>query len=265
MPYGEASTQSGARTRRASGIHASRRVRTSSTIASSTVSPAPSTTEPWRFAQRTRSGKHDERPPANPATGCVHEEPEGGRVERQRSRLCADRPAPRPRDHGEQADQEGRARRGAARAGRRGRERQREEHEQDVEQHDRAHPGKPVRAVEDDLGEPLLVGPRGALPEQRDRLGRRQPVLDDLAAGHQCQPGVADHERRPEHGEQHDADERDQQDRERARLEDPADGSACRCPTEVGHRRSRAGDRSEVPFRVVSRLCHVGSPVQVSD
>ena len=47
----------------------------------------------------------------------------------------------------------------------------------------------------------------------------------------------------------------------RIRPTDPRAG--VRLKSDTGE--AAAGDGSEVPFRVVSRLCHVGSPVQVSD
>ena len=47
----------------------------------------------------------------------------------------------------------------------------------------------------------------------------RKPVIDDLAAGHERQPRVAHDERRPEHRQQDDADERDEEDREAGRSD----------------------------------------------
>ena len=67
-------------------------------------------------------------------------------------------------------------------------------------------------------------------------LDVREPVVDDLPAGHQRQPRVADDERRAEHRQEHDPDERDEEDRKRARLEDRAK-ARCECgsPSEVGN------------------------------
>ena len=170
----------------------------------------------------------EERPAADPAAGRVDEEPQDAREERQRRRLRPDRPAPRAGQDREQADDEGRAGRGASRPRGRGGEREREKDEEDAEQDHRAHPGERVRAVEDDLREPLLVGPRLASAEDRDRLRVREAVLDDLAARHQRQPRVADDDRGGEDGEEHDPDERDEQDREGARLERAAERAGCR-------------------------------------
>ena len=105
-------------------------------------------------------------------------------------------------------------------------------------------PRELVGAVEDELREPLLVGPGRALAEDRDLLGARQPVLDDLAAGHERQPRVADDERRREHRQQDDADERDERDRERVPLEKRADARA-RPPSRIprARRRTRPHDR----------------------
>ena len=160
--------------------------------------PAPSTTEPWRFAQTTSSGSTSSvllRMPRRDASTRSQSTPakSGSAVG-----LRANRPAPRAGEHREQADEEGGARRGAARARRGGGEREGEEHERDPEQDHRAHPGERVRGVEDDLGEPLLIGPRRSLAEEREVLRVGKAVVDDLAARHQRQPGVADDDRRRE-------------------------------------------------------------------
>ena len=89
----------------------------------------------------------------------------------------------------------------------------------------RAHSREPVGGVEDDLGEPLLVGPRAPLAEDGEVLGVRQAVLDDLASGHQRQPRVADDDRRREDREEDDSDQADEEDREGARLEGAADSA----------------------------------------
>ena len=170
--------------------------------------------------------------------------------ERERGRLRAERPAPRAGEDREEADDEGRARRRAA--GPRGREgeAEREQDEGDPEEDHGAHAREPVGGVEDDLGEPLLVGPRAPLAEDGQVLGVRQAVLDDLASGHQRQPRVADDDRRREDREEDDSDQADEEDREGARLEGAADSApgnrldTCLlhvvlggwCPTEVGHR-----------------------------
>ena len=191
----------------------------------------------------------EKRPPADPAAGRVDEEPQDGREERQRRRLRADRPAPRAGQDREQADDEGRARRGAARPRSREREREREEDEEDAEQDHRAHPGERVRAVEDDLREPLLVGPRSPSAEDRDRLRVREAVLDDLAARHQRQPRVADDDRGGEDGEEHDPDERDEQDREGARLEGAAESGSAPASDFAGRRDGRAARSAGVRLK----------------
>ena len=189
------------------------------------------------------------RLPDTAAAG-VDEQPEDAGEERERGRLRAERPAPRAGEDREEADDEGRARRRAA--GPRGREREaeREQDEGDPEEDHGAHAREPVGGVEDDLGEPLLVGPRAPLAEDGQVLGVRQAVLDDLASGHQRQPRVADDDRRREDREEDDSDQADEEDREGARLEGAADSApgnrldTCllhvvlggRCPTEVGHR-----------------------------
>ena len=107
----------------------------------------------------------------------------------------------------------------------RGRRRQaeREKDERDAEEDHRAHSREPVGGVEEDLGEPLLVGPGSPVSEDRQVLRVGKPVIDDLPAGHQGQPGIADDDRRGEDGEEHDSDQGDEQDREGARLEDAAE------------------------------------------
>ena len=151
--------------------------------------------------------EHEQRPPADAAPGGVDEQPEHAREERQRCCLGAQRPAPRAGEDRQQADDERRAGRRPARPRGRRRQAQGQEDERDPEEDDGAHPGELVGAVEDDLGEPLLVRPRGALAEDGDRLGLRQAVVDDLASRHQRQPGVAHDERGGEDGEQDDSDE----------------------------------------------------------
>ena len=217
----------GARIASARGSHESLRARTSSVTARSTVRPAPRITEPWRFAQTTSSGRTRSvrrRTPRRDASTRSHRTPakSGSAV------VCARivqphgpaRIASRPtrkveRDEAPPVRAVG------------GGEREREEDEEDAEQDHRAHPGERVRAVEDDLREPLLVGPRLAPAEDRDRLRVREAVLDDLAARHQRQPRVADDDRGGEDREEHDPDERDEQDREGARLERAAEGAGC--------------------------------------
>ena len=151
--------------------------------------------------------EHEQRPPADAAPGGVDEQPEHAREERQRCCLGAQRPAPRAGEDRQQADDERRAGRRPARPRGRRRQAQGQEDKRDPEEDDGAHPGELVGAVEDDLGEPLLVRPRGALAEDGDRLGLRQAVVDDLASRHQRQPGVAHDERGGEDGEQDDSDE----------------------------------------------------------
>ena len=251
----------GARIASARGSHESLRARTSSVTPRSTVRPAPRITEPWRFAQTTSSGQDEERPAADPAAGRVDEEPQDAREERQRRRLRADRPAPRAGQDREQADDEGRAGRGASRPRGGGGEREREKDEEDAEQDHRAHPGERVRAVEDDLGEPLLVGPRLASAEDRDRLRVREAVLDDLATGHQRQPRVADDDRGGEDGEEHDPDDRDEQDREGARLERAAERAGCR--RRLGGRGGGRPATSGRGSRGATALAGTSSPILV--
>ena len=167
----------GARIASASGSHESLRARTSSITPRSTVRAAPRTTEPWRFAHTTSSGRTRSvrrRIPRRDASTRSHSTPakSGSAV------VCARivqphgpaRIASRPtrkveRDEAPPVRAVG------------GGESEREEDEEDAEQDHRAHPGERVRAVEDDLGEPLLVGPRLAPAEDRDRLRVREAVL----------------------------------------------------------------------------------------
>ena len=102
-------------------------------------------------------------------------------------------------------------------------EAEREQDEGDPEEDHGAHSGELVGGVEDDLGEPLLVGPGASLAEDREVLGVRQAVLDDLASGHQREPRVADDDRRREDREEDDPDQADEEDREGARLQDAGD------------------------------------------
>ena len=169
--------------------------------------------------------EHEQGLPARSAPRRVDEQPENTCEERKRRGLRAQRPAPRAGENREDTDDEGRPRRRPARPGGREGECEREEHEPDPQQDHGAHARDAVRGVEHDLGEPLLVGPRAALAEDGQVLGVGQPVLDDLAAGHQREPGVADDDRRGKDGEEDDADEADEQDRERARLEDTPEAS----------------------------------------
>ena len=104
-------------------------------------------------------------------------------------------------------------------------EAEREQDEGDPEEDHGAHAREPVGGVEDDLGEPLLVGPRASLAEDGQVLGVREAVLDDLASGHQRQPRVADDDRRREDREEDDPDQADEEDREGARLQDAADSA----------------------------------------
>ena len=249
-PYGDASTRA-ARGRRAPAGSTRVVVRARvSTSPSSIARPAPRTTEPWRFAQRTRSGRTSSVRLRTPRRAASTSSQSDAGEERERGRLRAERPAPRAGEDREEADHEGRARRRAA--GPRGREREaeREQDEGDPEEDHGAHAREPVGGVEDDLGEPLLVGPRAPLAEDGQVLGVRQAVLDDLASGHQRQPRVAHDDRRREDREEDDSDQADEEDREGARLEGAADSApgnrldTCRlhvvlggwCPTEVGHR-----------------------------
>ncbi len=169
--------------------------------------------EEWQHQQRAR-------PDAAPRA--VDEEPERGGKARKCGGLRAQRPAPRAGEDREEADEEGRARRRAAGSGRCEGEAEREQDERDPEEDHGAHAREPVGGVEDDLGEPLLVGPRSALAEDGEVLGVGEAVLDHLAARHERQPCVADDDRRGEHREEHDAHEADEEDREGARLEDAA-------------------------------------------
>ena len=225
-PYGVARTQSGERTTSASGIHARRRARTSSTSPSSIARPAPRTTEPWRFAQRTRSGRTSSVRSADAAPRRRR------RAARGRRRRAGARPSAREassptgrrgsrgsrstkveRDDAPPVRAVANARPSASRTKR------------DPEEDHGAHAREPVGGVEDDLGEPLLVGPRAPLAEDGQVLGVREAVLDDLASGHQRQPRVADDDRRREDREEDDSDQADEQDREGARLEDAADSA----------------------------------------
>ena len=190
--------------------------------------------------------EHEQGLPARSAPRRVDEQPENTCEERKRRGLRAQRPAPRAGEDREDTDDEGRPRRRPARPGGREGECEREEHEPDPEQDHCAHACKTVRRVEHDLGEPLLVGPRAALGEDGQVLGVGQPVLDDLAAGHQREPGVADDDRRGEDGEEDDADEADEQDREGARLEDAPQTSFERCASA-----SLAGSRERARREVV--------------
>ena len=96
-----------------------------------------------------------------------------------------------------------------------------------------AHPGELVGAVEDDLGEPLLVGPGVSLAEDREVLGVREAVLDHLAPGHQREPRVADDDRRREDREEDDPDEGDEEDREGAGLQDPRERTGVRLQSDT--------------------------------
>ena len=110
-----------------------------------------------------------------PRRAASTQEPEHAGEERQRCRLRTDRPAPGAGEHGEEADHERRPGRRPAGPGRSGNEPEREHDEQDVEHDDGSHPGKLVRAVEEHLGEPLLIRPRRALAEKRERLRAGSP------------------------------------------------------------------------------------------
>ena len=224
-PYGVARTQRGERTTSASGIQCE------ASCAHQLDEP-----EQHREAGAEDDGavevrpddeqrQHEQRASADAA---ARRRRRGARAtpakQRERGRLRAERPAPGAGEDREEADDERRARRRAA--GPRGREgeAEREQDEADPEEDHGAHPGELVGGVEDDLGEPLLVGPGASLAEDREVLGVREAVLDHLAAGHQREPRVADDDRRREDREEDDPDEGDEQDREGARLEDAATG-----------------------------------------
>ena len=96
QPYGVARTQSGARTTSASGEPSRRRVAHELVERrSSIVSAAPSSTEPWRFAQTTSGGRTSSVRRADAVAGGVEQEPEHAGEERERGGLRTDRPAPR--------------------------------------------------------------------------------------------------------------------------------------------------------------------------
>ncbi len=46
------------------------------------------------------------------------------------------------------------------------------------------------QAVENEMGEPLLIDPASALSEDRQSVMRREAVLGDLAATHEREPAV---------------------------------------------------------------------------
>ena len=232
-PYGVARTQRGERTTSASGIQAS------AACAHQLDDP-----EEHREAGAEDDGavevrpddeqrQHEQGASAGAVPRRVDEEPERGREAGEGRRLRAERPAPGPariarkpttnveRDEAPPARAVANARPSARRTKR------------DPEQDHGAHPGEPVGGVEDDLGEPLLVGPGASLAEDGEVLGVREAVLDHLAPGHQREPRVADDDRRREDREEDDPDQADEEDREGARLQDAGDPTGVRLQSDT--------------------------------
>ena len=82
-----------------------------------------------------------------------------------------------------------------------------------------------VDAVHEHLREPLLVGPGRAEPIDRELVVRREPVVDDLAPGHEVEPAVVDEERRREDQEEDEAEAGEEDDEDVLLFGDPPEPS----------------------------------------
>ena len=109
-------------------------------------------------------------------------------------------------------------------------------------------PSERVRPVREELGAPLLVGPRPTGAEHGQLVDARQAVLRDLPAGDERQPGVRDEQRRREDGEEDDAERRVEDDEEELLPGDAPDpGQRATRPRRWGSRPGRAGRRGVSP------------------
>ena len=201
--------------RGASSARAARR--TSPTRPTSDTSPAPTSTDPCRFAQSaTRGSVRKIRRP-----GFLTSEAAKARTITKSGNASAC--ARSCQDHGATsmakiATIKRAPGRRSALAGDCDAESERDRHEGDVQQHSEAHSADPVNRVEDDLRQPLLIGPAVSEGHHGQRLTRRQSVVGDLAPGDERHPAVGDEELRRDRQENR-AEQRDDDD-EQAVLRD---------------------------------------------
>ena len=97
------------------------------------------------------------------------------------------------REHADRGDDRNRRRPGAERAGGSECEGERTDHADDVDRNDEPEPADPLRLVDKELGEPLLVDPVLAVPEDGQPIPGRQAVLVDEPADDQSQPAIRVH------------------------------------------------------------------------
>ena len=180
------------------------------------------------------------------------EEPEEARVQRKRQHLRPDRPRPGCGDEHGQEHHPDRACSRPELTRRRSGDRERRDDERRRRKREQREAAEAVRAVHEDLGEPLLVGPRRTEAVHRDLVPARQPVLHHLSPGHEVEPAVVHDERGREDQQEDQAESGHEDDEDVLLLGDSSDGSH---RLALIGRRGRFGQargqvRGQVPRRV---------------